>query len=154
VKSKIIFKVISNYFWCYLHVVHWLVLKEIEAKKEQAKPSLWISLKFSLFTGCKKPKHNGDCSGLVHALGFHKINIVPYKKKVTYERMKENISTDKLSIICAMSFIVHLHTYHDITFSLNNHVMNLEFLEERVWCYQQSSLLPCRPGYTCLLSAS
>jgi len=46
--------------------------------------------------------------------------------------MKQNISTDKLSIVYAMSFIVHLHTYHDITFSLNIHVMNLKFLEERV----------------------
>lgn len=68
--------------------------------------------------------------------------------------MKGNISTDMLLILYAMYFIVNLHAYDDITISLNIHVMNLKFLEEKVWCYQQSSLLPCRPGYTCLLPAS
>jgi hypothetical protein len=46
--------------------------------------------------------------------------------------MKGNISTDKLSIVYIMSFIVDLHAYHDITLSINIHVINLKFFEERV----------------------
>jgi hypothetical protein len=56
--------------------------------------------------------------------------------------MKENISTDKLSILYAMYFIVYLKAYHDITVSLNIHVTNLKFLEER--CDIISKAVCCR----------
>jgi hypothetical protein len=60
------------------------------------------------------------------------INIVPCKEKVTYEKMKGNISTDKLSVVYAMSFILDLHANDDITFSININVKNLKLFEERV----------------------
>jgi len=49
---------------------------------------------------------NSAFKGLIYALDSQKINILPCKEKVIYEQIKENISTDKLSIVYAMSFIV------------------------------------------------
>jgi hypothetical protein len=80
--------------------------------------------------GCNAKKTNKLTNK--QTLGFHKINIVPCKEKETYEQMKENLSTEKLSIVYAMSFIADLHAHRDITFSLNIHVMNLKILEESV----------------------
>jgi hypothetical protein len=46
--------------------------------------------------------------------------MLPCKEKVIYEQMKENISTDKLSIVYAISFIVpriptSIQRYHSST---------------------------------------